>query len=69
LKRCKVVNGIAIHNRNRFSCYVKESDTKGLATLDHWVEWFTSKGIACVIAETDKGFAVYRLGLQDDDEE
>jgi hypothetical protein len=68
LKRSKVVNGIEIHDKNRFSCFVKAEDTKGLSILDGWLAHFRDRGIACVIAETVRGLAVYRLGLQDDDE-
>lgn len=69
MKRSRILNGIPINERNRFTCFVKTSDLKGWDILERWEQWFTSQGIACAIAETDKGFAVYRLGLQDDDEE
>jgi hypothetical protein len=48
---------------------VKTDDPRGIADLQQWVSWFKDGGIACVIAETDKGYAVYRLGLHDDADE
>lgn len=69
MKRSKVINGIAIHERNRFSCFVKESDTKGLEILKEWEAWFKKTGCPCALVETDRGFAVYRPGLQDDDDD
>jgi hypothetical protein len=58
------VNGVIIIEGNRFSEFVHPSDDTGLAELRKWVEWFSADGIDSTLVFTDKGYAVYRDGME-----
>lgn len=52
---------------NRFSRFIRLHDQAGLKDLAVWQEWFKSRGIASVVVITDKGYALYREGMADED--
>lgn len=62
--RVKKKAGVEILNKNRFSVFVAPSDKVGRAILEGWIEHFAAHGVLAVIAFTDKGFAVYRDGME-----
>ncbi len=41
-------------------------DKAGYEDLLKWKDWFDSLGIASELVLTDKGYALYRLGLAED---
>lgn len=53
------VNGIAIIEANRFSKFVRTKDE-----LMDWFIHFGKHGIRSVIVCTDRGYALYRDGLE-----
>jgi hypothetical protein len=56
----KVVNGIPIVEKNRFSKFCRKA-----SELVDWKASFASDGINSEIVLTDWGFALYRNGLVD----
>lgn len=64
----KVIDGIRIIDKNRFSVWVDPNDEVGLADLNGWAETFRQAGIASVVAHVaGRGCAVFRVGMSDDD--
>jgi hypothetical protein len=61
----RVVDGVAITERNRFSVYVRPKDSQGLADLQKWLAGFTKAGIRAALILTDKGYALYRADMVD----
>jgi hypothetical protein len=59
----RILHGIPITEDNRFSEFVRPSDKAGREALEAWRLSFARAGITSVITITDKGFALYRLGL------
>lgn len=57
------IKNIPIIESNRFSNFVRAKDKAGLRELEKWVEWFKRDGIDAVIGFTASGYAVYRVGL------
>jgi hypothetical protein len=59
------VNGIPITEANRFSEYVHPQDIEGVRDLNAWMTSFHLDGVAAVLVFTDKGYAVYREGMEE----
>ena len=48
---------------NRFTVFVQTRESPDFKILEHWAEWFGTRGIRAEILSGPKGFALYREGL------
>lgn len=56
----RIIDGVAITEANRFSQFMKKREDLTLWHMD-----FQAAHIPCALVLTDKGYALYRTGMED----